>query len=190
MVFVVIDGLDASGKDTQAAGLRAFLRARGKSVLVRVHPSGDNFFGVEARRFLYCEGKSEHFASAVFYMFDVVRSILLYSWRRFDYVVFVRYLMGTAYLPSPLHKIGYGLFASVVPTSGFMLFLDVSPEEAYRRILETRGRQETFENLRELRLVRQRALSLLPMGDWLVVDGDKPVERVEEEVRRLLKMGP
>lgn len=104
MVFVVIDGLDASGKDTQAAGLRAFLRARGKSVFVQVHPSSDNFFGVEARRFLYCEGKNAHFASAVFFMFDVVRSILLYSWRRFDYVVFVRYLMGTAYLPSPLHK--------------------------------------------------------------------------------------
>ncbi len=188
MVFVVIDGLDASGKDTQAAGLRAFLRARGKSVFVRVHPSGDNFFGAEARHFLYCEGKSAHFASAVFYMFDVVRSILLYSWRRFDYVVFVRYLMGTAYLPSPLHKIGYRFFASVVPTSGFMFFLDVSPEEAYRRIRETRGKQEMFESLDELRLVRQRALSLLPMGDWVVVDGEKPMEKVEEEIRGLLKI--
>jgi len=137
---------------------------------------------------LFTRKVSAHFASALFYMFDVVRSILLCSWRRYDYVVFVRYLMGTAYLPSPLHKVGYCFFATVVPTSDFMFFLDVSPEEAYRRIRETRGEREMFEGLDELRFVRGKALSLLSMGGWVVVDGDKPPDSVEEEIRGSLKL--
>lgn len=54
---MAIDGLDASGKDAQAVRLCAYLEAKGKSVLLRVHPSNDNFFGVEARRFLHSKGK-------------------------------------------------------------------------------------------------------------------------------------
>jgi dTMP kinase len=73
-------------------------------------------------------------------MLDVIRSILLYSWRKYDYVIFVRYLMGTAYLLSPLHRIAYYFFASIVPTSNFMFFLDVNPEEAYTRIQQARKR--------------------------------------------------
>ena len=42
--------------------------------------------------------------------------------------------MGAAYLPSPIDKVAYLFFATVVPKSDRMLFLDVSPEEAYRRI--------------------------------------------------------
>jgi thymidylate kinase len=69
-----------------------------------------------------------------------------------------------------------------------MFFLDVSPEEAYRRIRETRGEREMFEGLDELRFVRRKALSLLSMGGWVVVDGDKPPDSVEEEIRVSLKL--
>jgi thymidylate kinase len=52
MVLVVIDGLDASGKSTQAIALCDFLRGkRGKTVLVRFHPSSDSFFGARANVF-------------------------------------------------------------------------------------------------------------------------------------------
>lgn len=60
LVFVVIDGLDASGKSTQALKLYTFLRNKGKTVYLRFHPSNDNFFGVEAKQFLYLRGKSAH----------------------------------------------------------------------------------------------------------------------------------
>jgi len=111
LVFVVIDGLIASGKSTQAFRLCSFLRSRRKTVYLRFHPSKDNSLGVKAKQFLYSKGKGAHFAAAFFYMVDVIRSILLYSWQRYDYVVFVRYLMGTAYLPSPLYRIAYHFFA-------------------------------------------------------------------------------
>lgn len=186
MVFIVIDGLDASGKTTQALRLYHFLRNQGKTVYVRSHPSNDNFFGVKAKWFLYSRGKSAHFAAALFYLLDVIRSVLLYSWRRYDYVIFVRYLMGTAYLPSPLHRIAYHFFASIVPISDLMFFLNADPEEAYRRILEMRDRREMFESMEELKRVRCKALSLALVGKWTIINANKPINVIEKEIRKYL----
>jgi len=186
LVFIVIDGLDASGKSTQAIRLYKSLKDNGKTVFLRFHPSNDNFFGVKAKQFLYLKGKSAHLAAASFYMLDVIRSILHYSWRKYDYIIFVRYLMGTAYLPSPLHRIAYHFFASIVPTSNFMFFLDVSPEQAYRRIQQERRRREMFESLEELKRIRHKALFLALIDKWTVIDGNKPVKDVEEEIRKSL----
>jgi dTMP kinase len=186
VVLVVIDGLDASGKSTQAIQLTKFLRQQGRTVFLQIHPSDDNYFGVKAKHFLYLRGKSAHFAAAFFYMLDVLRSVISYSWQEYDYIIFVRYLMGTAYLPSPLHRIAYHFFALIVPTSDLMFFLDVEPHEAYRRIQLARERQEMFENLEELEHIRRKALSLALLGGWKLVDASKPIATVESEIRKLL----
>ncbi|MDH5787079.1 MAG: thymidylate kinase [Candidatus Bathyarchaeota archaeon] len=186
MIFVVLDGLDASGKSTQAFNLCNFLTGQRKTVYLRIHPSNDNFFGVKTKHFLYLKGKSAHFASALFYMLDVIRSILLYSWRKYDYVIFVRYLMGTAYLPQPLHRITYHFFAFAVPTSNLMFFLDVKPEEAYRRIRQVREKHEMFESLEELERIRAKALYLALIGKWIVVNANRSVDEIESEIRTSL----
>ena len=108
---MVIEGLDGSGKTTQALRLRGWLAGRGRRVHARFHPSGDNWAGRRARRFLLAEGRSAHFAASMFYILDVLRSVLLTPWRAHDYVVYVRYLMGTAYLPPPLHLFAHPRYA-------------------------------------------------------------------------------
>jgi len=186
-VFVVIDGLDASGKSTQALELRSFIINQGKTIYLRFHPSADNAFGTKAKQFLYSKGKSAHFAAAFFYMIDVIRSILLYSWRRYDYMVFVRYLMGTAYLPVPLNRIAYHFFAAVVPTSHHMFFLDVTPGEADRRLRETRKKLEMFENIEELEQTRRKAISLASVGKWKIINANMPMSHVQEVIRESLR---
>ncbi|MCX8153415.1 MAG: thymidylate kinase [Candidatus Bathyarchaeota archaeon] len=185
-MLLVIDGLDASGKSTQAQYLLKFLTAKGQTVCLRLHPSADNFFGSKAKQFLYAKGKSAHFATAFFYMLDVIRSILMYSWQKYDYIIFVRYLMGTAYLPSPLHKIAYNFFSLLVPTSEFMFFLDITPEEAYKRICRTRGKQEMFESLDELRKVRLKALSLTQAGRWKIINANSSEREVSSAILNYL----
>ncbi len=187
-MFIIIDGLDASGKSTQALQLFKFFTTKGKTVCLRFHPSDDNFFGVKAKQFLYSKGKSAHFASALFYMADVIRSILLYAWQKYDHVIFVRYLMGTAYLPSPVHRVAYHFFALLVPKSDAMFFLDITPREAYRRIRRTRENQEMFESINELRKVRVKGLSLALIGKWRIIDANRSVEEVEMEILKLLGM--
>ena len=182
MVLVIIDGLDASGKNTQADMLTNLLKKLHKSVFLRVHPSADNLLGIKTKQFLYLKGRNAHFASATFYMLDVVRSVLLYSWRKYDFVIFVRYLMGTAYLPSPLHEIAYYFFAATMPNSDFMFFLDVEPEEAYKRIKHARSRQEMFENLSGLKQVRHKALCLALVNNWIIVDANKSAQNVHLKI--------
>jgi dTMP kinase len=184
MVFIVIDGLDASGKSTQALVLSKFIRGKGKTVLLRFHPSSDNAFGANARKFLYSRGKSAHFAAALFYMIDVIRSIVLYSWRRYDYIIFVRYLMGTAYLPPPLDRITYQFFVAIVPTSQHMFFLDVPASVAERRLRENRERLEMFENIDELERTRLKALSLASADKWIIINGNESMRNVQGMIRR------
>ena len=187
MVLVVIDGLDASGKSTQALRLKQSLRKHAKTTLLRVHPSNDNFFGIEARHYLYQRGKGAHFASAIFYMFDVVRSIMLFSWQKYDFVIFVRYLMGTAYLPSPIHGIAYQFFAFVVPKSDYMFFLDVPPEEADKRIRQTRNETEMFESLEELKKTRSKALSLALTDKWRIINAGQSISGVQKDLLAALQ---
>jgi len=180
-VLVVIDGLDGSGKSTQARLICGRLARGGKSFVLRAHPSGDNFFGRMGRGYLLLEGGGARAAASLFYMADVVRSVLLYVWMRVDCVVFVRYLMGTAYLPPPLHRMAYLFFLRTMPTSRHMYFIDVSPAEAYRR-LRGRADREMFETLERLVEVRGRALGLARGGGWTIIDGDRPWRVIHEEL--------
>ncbi len=186
MTLIIIDGLDGSGKSTQAQFILKSLENGGKTVCLRVHPEKDNFFGVKAHQFLYSSGKSAHFAAALFYMIDVIRSIFLYSWRKVDYIIFVRYLMGTAYLPAPLHKIAYHFFAFAVPHSEIMIFLDVSPEKAVSRIAKSRVEREMFEDFDALSEVRAKALSLAFSGKWIIVNSNKPAIEVAAAIKKIV----
>lgn len=180
----MIDGLDASGKSVQANLLCSFLKNHGQTVFLRFHPSNDNFFGVKAKQFLQQKGKGAHFSAAFFYMLDVTRSILIYSWRKFDYVIFVRYLMGTAYLPEPLDRIAYYFFALIVPTSNLMFFLDVAPAEAHRRICLRKSKLEMFENLEKLEKIRAKALALALEDGWTIIKAEGTVMKIHREIRR------
>ena len=171
MVFVVVEGLDASGKTTQALRLRDRLEGEGHTVYARLHPAGDNWAGVRARRFLLAEGRSAHFASAMFYIADVLRSVFLTPWWGFDYIIYVRYLMGTAYLPPPLGQFAYHFFAALLPKPRQTIFLEVDPGEAHRRIVEGRSRREMFESPEQLEKISSRALALARSNGWAIVDG-------------------
>ncbi|HEX9262370.1 MAG TPA: thymidylate kinase [Candidatus Bathyarchaeia archaeon] len=187
--LIVIDGLDASGKTTQAYRLASFLKSQGKSVCLRVHPSEDNLVGIHAKRFLQAKGKNAHFASAFFYMLDVIHSILLYSWRGEDHIIFVRYLLGTAYLPSPLDRIAYYFFATIVPKPEKTFFIDIKPEVAYNRIVKrTRDKVEMFEKPEALTKIRKKGLALASLGKWLIIDGTRNPAEIESNVRSVLRL--
>jgi dTMP kinase len=59
---------------------------------------------------------------------------------------------------------------TVLPKSGEMFFLDVTPEEALRRVHQRGKAQEMFETLPHVEKARARVL--LIAGNWQVVDGN------------------
>jgi dTMP kinase len=167
--FYVIDGLDGSGKDTQAFKLTAFLGKTGRTVALRIHPATDNAFGRISKRSLTKSGMFWRLVATFFYGLDVIRSIILYCHGDRD-VIFVRYTLACAYLPKPIIKPVYALVNFVLPKSPNMFFLDVAPEEALRRIKARGDSEEMFETLPHLQKNRSRAMLIL--GNWKVVDGN------------------
>ena len=179
MRFIVIDGLDGSGKDTQALLLRDHLAARGESVVMRFHPSQDNRLGAVAKKALMKGGKAQRAVATLFYGLDVVRSVLLYC-RGDGTVIFVRYTMACAYLPRPMVRPVYRVVNALLPKSGEMFFLDVAPEEALRRVRARGEQQEMFEDLHQMEKNRSRAL--LITGNWHVIDGNPTPDKVFEGI--------
>lgn len=177
-IFIVFEGLDASGKTTQATKLTDNLRKK-KRVFTRFHPSDDCWAGKYARRFLLSKGRSAHFCAAIFYILDVLNSILRTPWHLYDYIIYVRYLMGTAYLPPPLHVFTHNFFAILLPKPRYTFFLRIDPEEAHKRIAKSRYQQEMFESLDQLEKINVRALSLALVNKWIIIDANKSEKEVE-----------
>ena len=94
--------------------------------------------------------------------------------------------MGVAYLPLPLAKFLYKFFETILPTSRYMFFLDIDPEEAFKR-LQSRDHQEVFENLQDLIKVRKKALKLAQK--WYIINANESIENIQKQINTTLDLG-
>lgn len=177
----MVDGLDGAGKDTHAKFIAERYAKMGEKVVIRNHPS-ESFFGRKAKKSLLGRGKISHLKASIFYFLDVILSLLRY-YRRSNTVVFVRYIGGVFYLPTPLAKLLYRFFSLLLPTSKYMFFLEAKPEILAERLAK-RDEMEMFENIEDLRKVRERALSLL--RGWHVINTEGEIEKTRAEIERIL----
>lgn len=185
MELIVVDGIDGSGKSTVAQWIAEHYRSRGESVLVRSHPS-DSLLGRLSRRSLTSEGKLMRAVATIFFILDVLDSLRrLRSWKGYDKVIFVRYVMATAYLPGGLHHQGYKFFCKVLPIPQRLLLVDATPECALRRIEEREHEREMFENMESLRKVRGKVLELAENG-WRVLDNCGPTGETRKRLDEVL----
>lgn len=185
MKLIVVDGIDGSGKSTLANWIAEHYQARGEKVLVHTHPS-DSWSGRMSRRSLTAQGKMMRAIATIFFILDVLDSLRhLRRWRKYDKVIFVRYVMATAYLPGGLHRQGYEFFSKVLPIPPRLLLVDATPECALARIEEREHEREMFENLESLRKVRGKVLELAAHG-WKVLDNSGTAERSRAQLADVL----
>lgn len=183
MRFIIIDGLDGAGKDTHANLIRNRYLNKGDKVILRSHPEDDNNFGIKAKSSLLGEGKLNYIKASIYYAFDVIRSVRKYYGKGDETLIVVRYLMGVAYLPLPLAKLLYKFFATILPTSKYMFFLDVEPQESLKRLAK-RNEKEMFENLEDLVKVREKALKLA--SNWNIINTCYSIEEVQKQIEVIL----
>jgi len=101
-------------------------------------------------------------------------------------VIFVRYLMGAAYLPRSLAPYGYRAFRNLLPFPEVAIFIDIEPSIAIKRIEERDHAREMFETEEKLTAVREVARSLLS-GEWTVIDNSRDGEEPFREVETILR---
>ena len=181
MKFIVIDGLDGSGKDTQVELLAKYYRNQGKNVVVRSHPCDDNRYGRKSRQALLGKGKINHIKATIYFGLDAIRSVRKYSHDdSIDVLIFSRYILAVMYLPDVINTIVYKIVTVVLPTSDCMFFLDVSPEESLRRIGLRNENTEMFENIESLRENRLKSQKFT--YNWNVIPGDDAPEIISQKI--------
>ncbi|MDR2967315.1 MAG: thymidylate kinase [Methanobacteriaceae archaeon] len=193
--FIVIDGFDGSGKDTQSQFVFEMYKniasknseISSEKVVLRSHPENDNYFGCKSHKALLKRGKTSKIIATIFFGLDVIRSLILY-YHKSDVLIFSRYLLTPTYFPKKLVKPVYGFFSFILPISDFMFYLNLPPEIAMERItrrnVDESQKLQTFENLESLKECREK-VSLI-ISDWIEIDGSKDKNEIRKEIENIL----
>lgn len=180
-----MDGLDGCGKNAHADSIRRLLEGQGEKVTVVSHPSR-RLFGRLSKRFLEGSGAGARLFATLFFTLDVLMSVRWYYRQKTGNVIFVRYLLGTAYLPESLAPVGYRLFRNLLPFPDLALFIDIDPEVARRRIATRGHAPEMFETHEKLTATR-RVVKSLVAEEWVTIDNSEDGERPFREVEAILR---
>ena len=183
-MLVAVEGLDQSGKATQAQHLRDRLRASGYKSRVVSFPDYGTFLGEEIARSL--QGERDYGPETM---------QLLYAANRFErkadverwhaaglIVVFDRYVAsGVAYGEAQGLDPGWLTTLQVaLPQPELTLLLDVAPGTAAAR--KTAGRDRYERDLALLTRVRESYLRQARQPDWVRVDAEQPPDAVAAEM--------
>ena len=190
-LLIAFEGLDQSGKQTQAELLRDRLRAKGRTVRLLSFPDYDTVIGAEIGRALRGERQ---------YTADVMQ--LLYVANRYEYkqqivdalaagtiIVCDRYLASSvAYGEAQgLDRAWLIEIQRYLPQPDVTILLDIPPETSARR--KSRDRDKYEQDLALLGRVRDSYLKQaagpstgLRTGGWVRLDADRDRDAVAEEV--------
>jgi dTMP kinase len=182
--LIVVDGLDGCGKDTHANRIRRELELRGSTVRLMKHPS-QRLPGRMSKKALLKSGPVAAAFATAFYTADVLTSVREFNRQKDGDFVFVRYLLGTAYLPRKFAPSTYAFFKKLLPFPDLAIFIDIEPSVALRRIEKRDHKREMFETGEKLSRVRETARSLVG-GDWVIIDNSVDGEEPFQQARRVL----
>lgn len=187
-MLIAFEGLDQSGKETQARHLRARLQQDGRIVRAASFPDYDTPVGLEIRQALAGE---REFSPEVMQLLYVANRFeykpRLESWLRAgDLVVCDRYRASSvAYGEAMGLEPGWlDLIQQPLPPAFLTVFLDIAPETAVER--KKTGRDRFERDLALLARVRESYRRQASAEGWVVIDAEQSKDDVRESVVRAL----
>jgi dTMP kinase len=182
-VFIVIEGLDGSGKTTQANILARKLSENYK-VLCTAEPSQGKIGTFIREGCLYEEKRLPTEAEALIFAADRIEHMqneIAPALAEDKIVICDRYVYSSlAYQGST------GLSLDWIKTVNaralepdFTIFVDVSPERVIERLHRKKSVMETLETQKK---VREIYMNFVEKGELILINGDKPKDRVFGEL--------
>ena len=183
-LLVAFEGLDQSGKQTQAEALRDFVQAQGRECRLLSFPDYDTAIGSEISKALH--GDRDYAA-------DTLQ--LLYVANRYEKRAMIETLLASGttivcdrYMASSIaYGEAQGLDAGwlndvqrFLPPADLTIVLDIAPETAVQRKSANRDRYE--RDLALLSRVRQSYLRQGTQAGWRVLDGARAKADVARDV--------
>ncbi|MCH8741908.1 dTMP kinase [Patescibacteria group bacterium] len=190
--FIVFEGLDGSGKTTQANFLRIFLKRKGCRIVLTKEPTQDSVVGRKIRKVL--DGKLEIRPNILQQLFakdrrEHLENVIIPALKAGEVVISDRY-----YFSSFAFGVSSGVDLEwlIQINDEFLLpdltlILKVFPAICLKRI-EKRGDPKTlFEEEKKLRKIWQ-TYQILPkrFANVHIIGGEKPIKQVFSKIKALL----
>ncbi|KUO40180.1 MAG: hypothetical protein APZ16_07150 [Candidatus Hadarchaeum yellowstonense] len=189
--FISVEGLDGCGKSTQVRLLARWLRRMGHEVVVTEEPT-DGLIGRIIRMVVAGGFKVPVAAEALLFAADRlhhVERVIAPAVSSGKVVISDRYIASSLAYQSarglPLRWVMK--INEMAPEPDLMILIDVPAEVTAGRINRSR-RPDGFERDLELqKKVRQVYLNIARRYKMKVIDGNRPVDEVQEDIRRWVK---
>ena len=193
-LFIVVEGIDGSGKGEQIKKLKEWLNSQKVNVLVTREPSKGKY-GKEIRKILQSEKDPFSSKESLLQLYvqdreDHLNKEIEPFLKKDSVVICDRYYYSTIVYQSaqgmPVEEII--LLNQEFRTPDLVLVLDLPAETALERIGKAR-KIEKFEKLEFMKKLREGFLGLKNVLDEniKIIDASKPIEEVFEQIKREVK---
>jgi dTMP kinase len=183
-MLIAFEGLDQSGKETQAQQLREKLREAGRKVRLLSFPdygtsigeeiaralAGERDYGPDVMQLLFVANRHERLEAIAEWL--AAGHILLCDRYRASSIA---YGEAQGLDPAWLEEIQRNL-----PVPDLTIYFDIAPETAARRKAHDRDRYE--RDLALLGRVRQSYQRQARQPNWVMIDGEKSKEQIADDV--------
>ena len=188
-LFIVLEGIDGSGKDTHLKFLARELRELGHTVVETAEPSGGRV-GMFLKRYAnWNEERLPAESEALLYAsdrFDHVKNVIRPALRRDQIVISARY-----YYSSMAYQGAVGVDLDWIKEMNrfalkpdLAVLLDILPEYSLHRL---KRRRSIYEDSDYLRKVRDIYIRLVNEGELVNVDADRPKRVVQGELLSMIQ---
>ena len=198
--LIAFEGIDGSGKSTQASCLYERLKKEGVFCELTMEPTGSPI-GALIRKILRGEIRTDNRVIAGLFVADRLDHLL-----NEDDGIAARVDAGMTIITDRYYFSSYAynsvdmpmewVIQANKPSSGILrpavnLFIDVEPEVALERIVKNRSHVELFETKERLNMVRENyreAFRRLKSEErCVVIDGNRPQEQIAESVWEVVR---
>ena len=196
MPFVVIEGLDGAGGSTQTDLLKEFFERKNIPHVFVKSPDYETEIGQSILDYL--NGKIDLRPEQAFLLFasDVLNSVPMIrkGLEENKVVVTDRYITSTiAYQCARGFSFDSALKfvkSHEYPEADAIIFIDIKPETSIERKMKEHEKLDKHEKnlklLRKVRSVYQKEIENKVLGKWFVVDGEKDIKKVHEDVLKVI----
>jgi dTMP kinase len=182
--LIAFEGLDQSGKETQAQTLRERLREAGRKVRLLSFPDYGTSIGEEIARAL--QGEREYGPDVMQLLFIAnrhERREAILEWIAGGLVLLCDRYCASSIAYGEAQGLDPGWLADIqrnLPPAEITIFIDVSPETAAKRKAHDRDRYE--RDLALLARVRDSYHRQSVQPNWIRIDGDRPKSEIADDV--------
>lgn len=196
-MFIVIEGIDGAGCETQAKNILKMLQDEGKKVTLIKYPDYERNVGKIIREFLYQNKDLSAQQQFLLYTMQFIMDAKMISEKRKDEILIADRYFTTTLCYQTLEGIDLSMaleyaknFQIEVPDAVY--YLNVDPDIAIKRKFgedkEKNRREKDFDFIRKTHKQYEELLKDQVWAKWTNIDGNKSVDEVTEAIYNKLNL--